>query len=514
MMQTVIGKALVMIHSTFKGSTLLAALLVTTAAHAELTADQVWTNWKAVTASYGQTVAAASETREGDTLVVKGLTIGSTFEGGSINGTIDTVNFREMGDGTVEVTMSPDYPVVMNSTDPDGKKSVVNIDIRQPDLKIVASGTEAETRYDFAAPAVKAVINDVTVEEKPVEMNLEIDLTVLAGNSLVTAGTPTQIASSITADSAVLSLAMTDPDSGGKINMKGNVADLAGTSTGNLLDAATTTNMAEALKAGFATDGTFTYGAGALEFDVAEKADSTKGNATIGSGNIAFALDADRMNYGGGAKDVAISVSGSSIPVPALAMSYGEAAFNLLMPVSKSDVPGDFAFLTRLIDFKLSDDVWSLLDPEKVLPRDPATIVIDTKGKANWTVDILDPAEVEKLADDAVPAQLHALDVTELTLKAAGAEVTGDGAFTFDNSDTTTFPGVPLPTGQLDLKIVGANGLLDRLVQLGVLPDDQAMGARMMMGLFAKTVEGADDTLTSTLEFKDKGFFANGQRLQ
>ena len=40
------------------------------------------------------------------------------------------------------------------------------------------------------------------------------------------------------------------------------------------------------------------------------------------------------------------------------------------------------------------------------------------------------------------------------------------------------------------------------------------MGARMMMGLFAKPVEGEADTLTSTLEFKDKGFYANGQRLQ
>jgi hypothetical protein len=92
--------------------------------------------------------------------------------------------------------------------------------------------------------------------------------------------------------------------------------------------------------------------------------------------------------------------------------------------------------------------------------------------------------------------------------------VTGAGAFTFDNTDTTTFPGVPAPTGQLDLKIVGANGLIDKLIQLGFLPEDQAMGARMMMGLFAKPVEGQEDTLTSTLEFKDKGFYANGQRLQ
>jgi hypothetical protein len=514
MLQTVIRKALVMFHATFKSGSLLAALLISTAAHAELTADQVWTNWKAVTASYGQTVTAASETREGDTLVIKGLTIASTFDGGSINGTIEAVNFRELGDGTVEVTMSPDYPLVVNSTDPDGKKSVVNVAIRQPDLKIIASGTEAETRYDFTAPSVKAVVNDVTVEEKPVEMNLEIDVTALGGSYLVTAGTPTQLASSITADSAGMTLAMTDPETGGKINMKGNVLALAGTSTGNLLDAAAMVNMSQALKAGFATDGNFTYGAGTLEFDVAEAADTTKGTATIGSGNIVFALDADRLNYGGGAKDMAITVSGSTIPVPALAMSYGEAAFNLLMPVSKSDVPGDFAVLTKLIDFKLSDDVWSLLDPEKILPRDPATVVIDAKGKANWTVDIMDPAEAETVSEDEIPAQLHALDVTELTLKAAGAEVTGKGAFTFDNSDTTTFPGVPLPTGQLDLKLVGANGLLDRLVQMGLLPEDQAMGVRMMMGLFAKTVEGSDDTLTSTLEFKDKGFFANGQRLQ
>jgi hypothetical protein len=36
----------------------------------------------------------------------------------------------------------------------------------------------------------------------------------------------------------------------------------------------------------------------------------------------------------------------------------------------------------------------------------------------------------------------------------------------------------------------------------------------MMMGLFAKPIDGQEDALTSTLEFKDKGFYANGQRLQ
>ena len=503
-----------MFHATFKGGSLLAALLISTAAHAEVTADQVWTNWKAVSAASGQTVTAASETRQGDTLAITGLTIVSTFDGGSINSTVEAVNFRELGDGSVEVTMSPDYPVVVNSIDSDGRKSIVNVAVRQPGLKIIASGTEAETRYDFTAPFVKALVNDVTVEDKPVEMTLEVDVTALGGSYLVTAGTPKQLASSITAGSVAMTLAMTDPETGGKINMTGNVSDLAGKLTGNLLDAAMTADMSQTLKAGFATDGSLTYGAGTFEFDVAEAADTTQGTATIGSGNIALALDAERLNYGGGAKDVAISLSGSTIPVPALAMSYGEAAFNLLTPTSKSDVPGDFAFLTKLIDFRLSEDVWAMFDPQKVLPRDPATLVIDTRGKANWMVDIMDPDEAAKAGEDASPIQLHALDVTELRLNAAGAEVTGNGALTFDNADTTTFPGMPMPAGKLDLKIVGANGLVDKLVQLGLLPEDQAMAARMMMGLFANAVEGSDDTLTSTLEFRDKGLFVNGQRLQ
>ena len=49
---------------------------------------------------------------------------------------------------------------------------------------------------------------------------------------------------------------------------------------------------------------------------------------------------------------------------------------------------------------------------------------------------------------------------------------------------------------------------------MGLVPADQMMGARMMLGMFAKVVEGEPDTMTSSLEFKDKHFFANGMQLQ
>ena len=90
--------------------------------------------------------------------------------------------------------------------------------------------------------------------------------------------------------------------------------------------------------------------------------------------------------------------------------------------------------------------------------------------------------------------------------------MTGMGDFVFDN--TQEFNGMPKPTGAVDLKLVGGNGLLDKLVLMGLLPEEQAMGARMMMGLFTVPVD-AEDTLTSKIEINDEGHvLANGQRIQ
>ena len=54
------------------------------------------------------------------------------------------------------------------------------------------------------------------------------------------------------------------------------------------------------------------------------------------------------------------------------------------------------------------------------------------------------------------------------------AELTAQGNFTFDNSDLTTFAGIPAPTGKIDVKATGVNALLDTLVAMGLVPQDQA----------------------------------------
>jgi hypothetical protein len=140
-------------------------------------------------------------------------------------------------------------------------------------------------------------------------------------------------------------------------------------------------------------------------------------------------------------------------------------------------------------------------------------VVLDLSGKAKVLVDFLDPDAAAAMATTA-PGELQALTVDKVLVNAAGAKLEGSGDFTFDNTDTTTFPGMPKPVGAVDVTLAGGNGLLDKLVAMGLLPDEQAMGARMMMGLFAVPGD-APDTLKSKVEFTQDGqVLANGQRIK
>lgn len=486
-------------------------------ANAQVTPEEVWQNWQDLATSNGQTIKSTSATRDGDTLRVEGTAISlDDGAGSSFNSEIGVLNFKDLGDGTVEVTMPDTYPISIKSPAAgEGKQPTdVLVTITQPGLKVIAGGSATETNYAISAPTMAININEAEgAAASPVDNKFDITLTGVEGKYLVTgAAAAKTIDSTFSVKTMGLAVVAKDTAEPTDVAFTATVADIAGTTNGTLLDVAQMENMAAALKAGMNLEGGFSYGKTSFEMNVTEAKGPTKVTGTADSGNLTIAVDKSRMAYGVGGKGMAVTINSPELPFPELKITYAEALFNLLMPVSKSDVPEDFAFTTKLVDFAISDEVWAMFDPTGGLPHDPATIIIDTKGKAKLTVDITDEAQTAALGD-APPGELHALDLTELKVKVAGAELTGTGALTFDNTDLTTFQGMPVPTGKVDLKLVGANTLLDKLVAMGLVPADQVMGFRMMAGMFTTVGEG-EDTLTSTLEFKDKGFFANGQRLQ
>ncbi|MGP3696947.1 DUF2125 domain-containing protein [Rhodobacter sp. NSM] len=508
-----------MYFRSLAGSTALVAMVAAGTASADVTPEQVWQGWQELGATYGQTLTAANQSRVGDTLRLEDVRMHFAQEGTVIEGTIPEVSLTQRGDGTVEITMSPEIPMEMTvpnepeAGNPTPDPTKLALALRQPGMVMIAGGGDARSTLAFDAPSTTIAVTEVDgVSAREMDLRAEVELSDVAG-SYIAEGTETRsISNDFTAAVAEMTFAMTDPEQGGRVNLRASATDLKGTSSGTMVGPLAMTDLATALKGGATSKGSFTYGPATMEFDFADATDKAKGSASAAGGTLDVAMSGDSLSYGGDTKNVNVTLSGTQIPFPQFNMSYAEAAFRLLTPLVKSEEAQDFRLLTKLVDLKISDEIWAMFDPQAKLPRDPATLVVDASGKARLDVDLLDPKAVETLGDKA-PGQLEALDLDQLKLTIAGAELTGGGGLTFDNSDTTTFGGVPAPTGQIDLALVGGNGLIDKLVSMGLIPQEQAMAARMMLGMFARPGQG-EDTLTSTLEFKDKGFYANGQRLQ
>lgn len=497
------------------GGAALVALLGSTA-QAEVTAAEVWQSWKDLTTSMGQTLTVESEEMSGDTLTVTNMAMKSESVGVTATGTLASIAFEELGDGTVAVTMSPEYPVIITTKVEGEDPVVVALTVRQTDLRMIASGSVDALSYDVSAPELAIILDNVSGMPDGGAVDLTATFKGVAGKYTVASGEKKVVGTEFKADLLSVDVKVDDPtpETGGSGAFTVAIAALQSASNATFAPETDFQDMPAALAAGFATDGTMTYGKTTFSFNFTDPTSNGKANGTIANGGFNFALDAARMGYGSTTNGTDITVSSSDMPFPAVTITLAEAAFNFLMPVMKSTEPQDFSMLTKLVGFSISDEIWGMIDPTAVLPHDPATVILDVAGKGNWLVDIMD----QSLAEDTsgkVPGELHALTLKQLQVTAAGADLSGTGDFTFDNTDTATIPGMPKPTGSIDVKLVGGNGLLDKLVLMGVLPEDQSMGAKMMMGMFGRTVEGAEDTLTSQIEFKaDGGIFANGQQIQ
>lgn len=496
---------------TIGGTAAFIALMGSTAAFADVTAKEVWTDWHDYMSGFGYEIAA-SESATSDGITVDGLTVSMALpeDEGTIKIAFGTISFKEQGDGTVAVVLPDRLPMAISVNN--DVSFTLNYDTAG--MSMIVSGSANEMAYNYSAPQVALSIADLVVEgEKIDDAKFNMVLTNMVGKSTSAMGSLRTMVQSFSTDMLTYDFALTEPGGEGfSMKMRGSIADFNGTSDISIPKDVDFEQFADALTAGFSARGGFIWGAGSSELMSSDRGETVEASTASKSGGLSFAVDRDIINYGGSASGTKMSMTTSEFPIP-VDIAIGETLFNLLMPVNKTDTPSDFGLTIKLGDFSISDGIWGLFDPKAVLSRDPATIHMDFTGKANWLVDIMNP-ESDEVMNAEVPGQLHALTLKTLQVKAAGAELTGAGGFTFNNDDLETFDGLPAPTGAIDLMLTGGNGLMDNLVAMGLLPEDEAMGARMMMGLFAIVGEG-EDTLTSKIEVTADGqVLANGQRLK
>lgn len=485
------------------------ALIATVPAYADLTAEQVLADQLRQVEQYGLTATVTGESRSGDTLTIEGFTATGDIPEGSFSMTVPGATFREMGDGTVEVTYPTELPISISGTDETGEAFEMVMSITQTNTRMIVSGIPEEIRYDFSSDSFS--IDDMSFvapeEAAELDMDVSMQLTGMTGfMSFVGGGTIRDYDAEFSFDqaNAVIDGA---PEDEGTFNLAMEASDIAATYSGTAGPQDLMASFAQSIEAGNTTNGTATHGP--LTYTISGEGPDGAFDiaAAVASGAFDFNLGKDGLDYGTLSRDMTLSVGGDFIPLPPLTFKMAESGVNFAMPVVPSEEEQDFGLRLNLAGLEIDQMLWGMIDPAGQINRDPATLVIDLDGAVVMEQDVFDPEFAEQMT--GAPGQINALNVNQILLTLAGAELTGDGEFLFNNEGP-----VPMPSGVLNMMLVGGNGLLDTLVGMGLVPEEQAMGARMMMGLFARPGDG-EDTLVSTIEVKEDGsVFANGQRIQ
>lgn len=494
--------------------------LMASPALADLTPEVVWQDWQAYAKSSGYSIAATEEMRGGD-LVVSDIVLTITVEDEN-DMTVDygayEVTLRAQDDGAVAIGLSDQTTMTIDFIDPDDGPVSAKLDVSQTGASMMASGEPDAISYDYAADTLAMALagietNGVILTDEVAKFTANI--TEFAYSASSTIGDMREMEQAMTIGNVAYDIAFDDPVSDDTFAITGQMQGLTLGGAGNLPLAADGNDVNAMLNDGLAFDGTFSTSGGeyTMTFNGVDGSGTVNGVSDAGA-TLRVAMDPSGLVYELAQRALSVNALFSDLPIP-MSFNMDEAITALRIPVQKAEDPQDFSLLVKLAGFEMSDMLWAMFDGAGQLPRDAANVTVDLSGKARLLFDYLDPAQAAVLEDsEAIPGEIDALTLNALEMDMVGAKLTGAGDFIFDNSDLETFDGIPRPEGAVDLQLVGGNGLLDKLVGMGFVPEDQAMSTRMMMGLFAVPGEG-EDTLNSRIEINAEGHVsANGQRLR
>lgn len=486
-----------------------AALMTGTTALADVTAQDVWDQWQDSMSTMGDgAVSVGSESYENGILTVSDLSLDFSDDMSTVTVDMGDLVFEEQGDGTVSIAMADSYPVSITSDE-----ETVNLTVVQSGVDLIAGGTPDAMSYDLTADQYAIILDSIEGSTPAPEGDLRVAMNNVTGTYAVSGDDLRDMSYDLSIDSVDLLADLTEAETDTTVLMSGKINSLLVDANVTMPPDADFENAPDdAFAQGLAMAADYSIEGSDYIFDITETGQSTSGTISTGESMVDVSLDSDAMLYDVNVNGVQMQIETPDLPFP-VDVSLADYGILIDMPLASTEEARDFALGLNLSELTVNEEVWSMIDPAGQLDHGPATVALDLTGEGKLFFDLMDPEQQQAAAMAGMPGELNTLTLENLLISAVGANVTGSGGFTFDNTDLQTIPGVPRPEGSVTIDISGANTLIDNLVAMGLLPDDQAMMGRMMMGMFARST--GDDQLQSVIEVNEQGHvLANGQRLQ
>lgn len=489
-------------------------------AHADLTPQEVWEDFKALSESMG-VAPEGEENRVGDDLVITNLTFEMQMDMGPASTTstsvIPELIFKALPGGKVEMLYAGPMTTITNmpensAFDLPGYEQRATMTIEGA---TIAEGDPGAITYLLDDVTVKMLSEAVVVDGFTLQPGIDMQMGPLTGSysttqdeSIIKADFDVTGESLVyktlpfEAEGAAIDVALQADD----IALKGKLAAPVGESS--------EVDFLELLQN---MDFDLSYGLGNTQFDIAAENAETgpmRIQAVTEKSELHAQIVEGALTYGVSADALTLGVQGMMVPGGGAEFSLDRYETSIGFPITAASEPVPAQLNIALENLVLPEIAWMMFDPAGQLPRDPATFKLDLGGTMTSEIGLFDFDKLVGLEPGApAPFDMKTAELSELFLSIAGAQIKGDGSGTFVDGPAAVPGGIPAFAGKISLELTGITGLIDTLSSTGLLPAEQAMGAQMMLGLLARP-GSAPNVLVSEIEIDEAGkITANGAPL-
>ena len=497
---------------------------------AQVEAADIWEDLRTGAEAWGYTVDSAAVDIGEDDVSITDLTftyVGESEapsrdrEGETVDVTTEIVvtlpSLRIVEEGETAVIELPGampFRMTGMSTEMEEGRSGFGGTLAQEGMRLtVAEQGEAKV-YSYTANAMTMTLDEIDDPTAPETFDVSIRLEELAGDTRTSDDAEGRRVSEQSVGAARMTISADISDTGGEdpgtLALAAAYSNLSGGGTAVLPRDVDMNDIAAALDAGFDVTSDISVGAGRTEMEFTSPDGSLSYASRSQGGTFEVELSPDVVRYGITSRGGDTSIVGSNIPVPEIAYSVDSARFVFEMPPLAAEEAQAFGVDIAMRGVEMNESLWSLFDPQAVLSRDPANIVIDLSGSAVFPQGLMDMSAGDD-GPEATP-ELVDLNVEALEISLAGAAILGTAMFTGTPGGAPIAPGLPPLEGKAELSATGINALLDGLTQIGLLPPQQGAMVRGMLGFISRPT--GDDSYATEIEIGPNGITANGIPLQ
>jgi len=493
-------------------------------AYAGLTAQQAWDAASRFYTSAGYQIEIGQKTVSGGVLTLNNVTMSDELPngGGHVEVSYGWVKLTELDGGAVEMSMAPNVGISVtkrgNGPD-DAENSILRAHFVTTNYRTLLSGSTQDLNVDTRMSKGVLFIDELRPNGRLVPIDSTFVINDISTQYVYQPAVAGKLGSSngtSTIGSVVASFTVNQPNGPGFVSGSANLSGLAfaysmampDLSNYDRKDPMAGLNL---FKDGMSIEGTMIVANTAMSFDSSIDDRTNTYSMTGKDTRVGFAMSKDHMKYEIGESNLKVSVRSSELPVPEINLALDELSLGILVPFAQKSQPSDFKAKVALRGLSANEALWAMMDPTQTLPRDPVTLAVSLSGKVMVLMDMMDKQAMMQV--NGPPWIPTAINLDELTVSALGVLLTGKGSFKVDLASGKTMDGMPVPVGSANLDLKGAFGLIDKLIGMGLVQSDQAMGIKGMLAAFARPV--GEDHFASKIEVTGDGaVLANGQRIR